>query len=523
MNRAWLLVATIACKHHDVVEHERRLAGITVDVALPGATATTMASAVTTPLERQFGQIAHLERLESHSTPGTTKIILEFADGADLDQAEADVQKAINAASNVLPRTLPAPPIYNKVGREGAVLRFALHGLPWVELSKSAERMAQKLSEVAGVGRVATCGAERETVHVIVDPVTLAAKGHTIDDLRTELSNPSVDFAVPETMPLTRDVATIERGGSPATCFAFTAQRVIAITVTPQPGVDLESIRARLEAVLHELEAGLPPTEVLETLPRTRPVAYELHVDPAVAQPRRLVDVQALVAELPAEVAGQALAELGATDPDTVDLRIVPKGDEAALDAAVQRIAALHGFEVHDRHDHIVGLSGADPIAVAAQLDVIVKALASHKALLISPIGTRQTLVSNIVLDRDRMSRLAIPLAPVEESLLALTDQGMLVSTVFTPLDQIPVMLSVRGELTETIERVYVHTASGALVPLSQVASITRTSEPAEIIHEGQFPWLGVRVAGPLDEIQAVLATLPTPLDVGRELREPRN
>jgi multidrug efflux pump subunit AcrB len=522
VKRAWLLVATMACKHHDVVEHERRLAGITVEVALPGASSTTMASAVTTPLERQFGQIAHLERLESHSTPGATKIVLELSEGADLDQAAADVQKAINAASNLLPRTLPAPPIYMKVGREGAVLRFALHGVSWVELSKSADQMAQKLSQVGGVGRVTICGEERETVHVIVDPVALASQGHTLDEVRSELSNPSVDFAAPNTMPLTRDVATIERGGSPPTCFAFTAQRVVAVTVTPQPGADLESVRTRLEAQLRQLAAELPPAEVLETLPRTRPVAYELHVDPDVARPKRLLDVQALVAELPADVAVQALAELGATDPDTVDLRIVPKGDEAALDTAVQRIAALHGFEVHDRHDHVVGLSGADPIALAAQLDVIVKALASHKTLRVSPIGTRQMLVSNIVLDRDRMATLAIPLAPVEESLLALTEQGMLVSTVFTQLDQIPVMLSVRGELSETIDRVYVHTASGALVPLSQVASTTRTSEPAEVIHEGQFPWLGVRVAGPLDEIEAVLATLPTPPDVHRELREPR-
>jgi multidrug efflux pump subunit AcrB len=154
---------------------------------------------------------------------------------------------------------------------------------------------------------------------------------------------------------------------------------------------------------------------------------------------------------------------------------------------------------------------------------VIVKTLASHKTLRVSPIGTRRTLVSNIVLDRDRMSALTIPLAPVEESLLALTEEGMRVSTVFTQLDQIPVMLSVRGDLSQTIDRVYVRTANSALVPLSQVASVTRTSEPSEIIHEGQFPWLGVRVAGPLDEIEAVLATLPIPPDMHRELRESRN
>jgi len=85
------------------------------------------------------------------------------------------------------------------------------------------------------------------------------------------------------------------------------------------------------------------------------------------------------------------------------------------------------------------------------------------------------------------------------------------------------VMLSVRGDLSQTIERVDVRTANSALVALSQVASVTRTSEPSEIIHEGQFPWLGVRVAGPLDEIEAVLATLPVPQDMHRELREPRN
>lgn len=518
-----LLLALIACKHHEVVEREHRTAAITVQVELPGASATTMASAVTIPLERQFGEIANLVRLESHSTAGATKIVLEFSNDTELDQAAESVQRAINKASSLLPRTLPASPTYMKVGREGAVLRFALHGATLVDLSKSADRMAQKLSQVGGVGRVTICGEERETVHVIVDPGALAEKGRTLDDITTELRNPSIDFAAPDTMPITRDIATIERGGSPPTCFAFTAQRVVAVTVTAQPGADLESVRTRLEVVLRELEAELPRGDVFETLPRTRPVAYELHLDPDVALPRRLLDVQALVAELPGDVTAQALAELGANDPDTIDLRIVPKGDEAALDAAVQRIAALHGFEVHDPHDHVVGLSGADPDAVAVQLDVIVKTLASRKTLRVSPIGTRRTLVSNIVLDRDRMSALTIPLAPVEESLLALTEEGMRVSTVFTQLDQIPVMLSVRGDLSQTIDRVYIRTANSALVPLSQVASVTRTSEPSEIIHEGQFPWLGVRVAGPLDEIEAVLATLPIPPDMHRELRESRN
>jgi multidrug efflux pump subunit AcrB len=521
MKRA-LLLGLIACKHHEVVEREHRTAAITVEAELPGASAMTMASAVATPLERQFGEMSHLARLESHSTAGATKIVLEFDDDTELDHAAADVQLAINKASNLLPRTLLTRPTYRKVGHEGAVLRFALHGGPLAEMSQAADRMAQKLSQVGGVGRVAICGEERSRVHVIVDPVAMAAQGRTLDDVVSDLRSPSIDFDDPTTLGLTRDIATVEHDSTRPTCFAFTAQRVVAVTVTPQPGADLESVRDRLEAILRLLAAELPPSTVLETLPRTRPIAFELHLDPNGTLARKNMDAQAFVDELPHDLVAQVLAERGATDPDTVDVRIVPKGDGDALDAAVQRIAALHGFEVHDRHDHIVGIFGADPVAVAAQLDTIVKALAARKTLRVSPIGTGNTLTADIQLDRDLMTRLGVSIGAVDQTLLALVEPGMQVTTEFTQLDQIPVILSVRADdLGQALERDYVHGADGSVVPLSAFAKATQTSEPTEIIHEGQFPWLGVRVGGPLDELEAVLATLPVPAEMHRELRAP--
>src|SRR3954453_18475259 len=131
---------------------------IAVTTLLPGASAETMVSAVTTPLERQLGQIPSLAQLTSVSSAATSLITLQFTLDRDIDAAEQDVQAAINAASNLLPRTLPAPPTYSKSNpADQAILTLSVTSdtLPLPEVDDFADSvLAQKVSQVSGVGLV---------------------------------------------------------------------------------------------------------------------------------------------------------------------------------------------------------------------------------------------------------------------------------------------------------------------------------------------------------------------------------
>ena len=135
---------------------------IVVATGLPGASAETMASAVTTPLERQFGQMPSLSVMTSVSSFGSSQITLQFSLERSIDAAEQDVQAAINAASNLLPRTLPAPPVYSKSNpADTPILTLAVSSdtLPLAEVSDAADSiMGQKISQVAGVGLVTING-----------------------------------------------------------------------------------------------------------------------------------------------------------------------------------------------------------------------------------------------------------------------------------------------------------------------------------------------------------------------------
>src|ERR1041385_1666367 len=137
---------------------------IVVTTTLPGASADTMASAVTTPLERQFGQVPSLSQMTSISSFGTSQITLQFSLERDIDAAEQDVQAAINAATNLLPRTLPAPPTYAKSNpADQPILTLAVSSktLELARVSDYADSvLAQKISQVAGVGLVSTGGGQ---------------------------------------------------------------------------------------------------------------------------------------------------------------------------------------------------------------------------------------------------------------------------------------------------------------------------------------------------------------------------
>src|SRR5205807_1753720 len=165
---------------------------IVVSTLLPGASADTMASAVTTPLERQFGQMPALSQMTSISSFGTSQITLQFNLERNIDSAEQDVQAAINAASNLLPRTLPNPPTYSKSNpADTPILTLAVSSdtLPLAEVDDAADSiLAQKISQVAGVGLVTINGGQKPAVRVQVDPMALAGSGLTLEDVRAALA-----------------------------------------------------------------------------------------------------------------------------------------------------------------------------------------------------------------------------------------------------------------------------------------------------------------------------------------------
>ena len=165
----------------------------------PGASPEVMASSVTAPLERQFGQIPGLKQMLSSSSGGASVITLQFDLTIPLDVAEQGVQAAINAGSNLLPQDLPAPPVYSKVNPADApILTLGLSSstltLPQIQ-NLADTRLAQKLSQIAGVGLVTLSGGQRPAVRVQANPKALAASGLGLEDVRSAIAAANVKKA----------------------------------------------------------------------------------------------------------------------------------------------------------------------------------------------------------------------------------------------------------------------------------------------------------------------------------------
>jgi multidrug efflux pump len=165
----------------------------------PGASPDVMASSVTAPLERQFGQMPGLNQMTSTSSGGSSVVTLQFSLDLSLDVAEQQVQAAINGAATFLPRDLPNPPIYNKVNPADApILTLALTSgtLPLSQVEDLAEtRFAQKISQLAGVGLVSISGGQRPAVRIQANPRALSAYGLTLEDLRFAVAAANVNQA----------------------------------------------------------------------------------------------------------------------------------------------------------------------------------------------------------------------------------------------------------------------------------------------------------------------------------------
>lgn len=172
---------------------------IEVVTLYPGASPEVITSSITAPLERQFGQMPGLNQMSSTSSGGASVITLQFSLSLNLDIAEQEVQAAINAAGNFLPTDLPMPPIYSKVNPADApILTLAVTSktLPLPKVQDLIDtRVAQKISQLPGVGLVSISGGQRPAVRIQANPTALAAHNLTMEDLRTAIGNLNVNQA----------------------------------------------------------------------------------------------------------------------------------------------------------------------------------------------------------------------------------------------------------------------------------------------------------------------------------------
>jgi multidrug efflux pump len=268
---------------------------IAVRTFLPGASPEVMTSSVTAPLEVQLGQMPGLNQMTSESSAGASIITLQFALNLSLDIAEQQVQAAINAANNLLPATLPAPPIYAKVNPADApIISLAVTSktLSLIDLQDIAQtRIAQKIAQQAGVGQVSIGGGERPAIRVQFNPVALAAYGLNIDDLRTIINNVNVNnpkggfdgpaqsstitandqlnsvkdyqnviIAYRDGAPVRlSDVATVVRGAENTKLRAWAnGEPAIIVDIRRQPGANVIAVVDSIKKLLPGLQSNLP-------------------------------------------------------------------------------------------------------------------------------------------------------------------------------------------------------------------------------------------------------------------------
>jgi len=268
---------------------------IQVTTLYPGASPDVMASSVTSPLERQLGQMAGLSQMTSTSSSGSSIITLKFGLDLSLDVAEQEVQAAINAANNLLPSDLPNPPTYKKVNpADSAVIVLAASSdtLPLTQVQDLVNtRVALKLSQISGVGMVTLAGGHQPAIRVQMNPAALAARKLTLEDVNTLISNSNVNGSKGGfdgkyhsvtidandqlrtadeygNLILTyqngaalrlKDIAHIEQGPENSFQSAWAnSSPAIVISVQRQPGANVIQVVDNIKAALPTLQAALP-------------------------------------------------------------------------------------------------------------------------------------------------------------------------------------------------------------------------------------------------------------------------
>ena len=268
---------------------------IQVQTFYPGASPEVMSVAVTAPLERQFGQMPSLKQMSSVSSAGASAITLQFGLDLSLDIAEQEVQAAINAGSNLLPSDLPAPPIYAKINPADAPILTIAATSKTMSLPRLEDvidtRLAQRLSQLPGVGLVSLAGGERPAVRVQADLAALSAHGLNLDDLRTTISTANVNLPkgtidgparawtinandqLPSAEEFAKiivayrngaavrlhEVATVIEGAENTRLAAWHGTvPAIIINIQRQPGANVIAVADAVRAQLPQLSAGLP-------------------------------------------------------------------------------------------------------------------------------------------------------------------------------------------------------------------------------------------------------------------------
>ncbi len=268
---------------------------IQVQTFYPGASPEVVTSAITAPLEKQLGTMPGLNQMSSTSSAGASVITLQFNLALAIDVAEQEVQASISGAQNLLPQDLPAPPIYAKVNPADApVLTLGITSkvMPLTEVEDMTDtRIAQKISQLKGVGVVSISGGQRPAVRVVVNPRALAAYGLNIDDLRTTINNANqngpkgtldgpanaytvntndqirnaddygnVVIAYRNGAPVRlEDVATLVAGAENAKLGGWmNSMPALIVNVQRQPGANVVDVVDRIHELLPTLQAAMP-------------------------------------------------------------------------------------------------------------------------------------------------------------------------------------------------------------------------------------------------------------------------
>ena len=276
---------------------------IQIQTFYPGASPEVMASSVTAPLERQFGQIPGLNQMTSTSSFGSSIITLQFNLDLNIDIAEQEVQASINSASNLLPQGLPNPPIYSKINPADApILTLALtsDSLPLSKVEDLTDTtLAQKISQLTGVGLVSISGGQRPAVRIQANPTALASYGLSLEDLRTALGAANVDqakgtfdgahqaytigandqlissesyrpiiVAYRKGAPVRlSDVATVFDGTENVRQAAWAGKNpAVILNIQRQPGANIIAVVDRVKNLLPQLQAALPASVKLDIL-----------------------------------------------------------------------------------------------------------------------------------------------------------------------------------------------------------------------------------------------------------------
>ena len=288
---------------------------IQVVTLYPGASPDVVTSSITAPLERQFGQMSGLKQMSSQSSGGASVVTLQFQLTLSLDVAEQEVQAAINAATNLLPSDLPNPPVYSKVNpADPPIMTLAVTttSMPMTQVEDMVEtRVAQKISQVSGVGLVTLAGGQRPAVRVKLNAQALAALNLDSETVRTAISNANVNSAKgsldgPErSITLSandqmksaedyrrlivsyqngspvrlRDVATVEQGAENSWLGAWAnRQPAIVLNIQRQPGANIITTADSIRQMLPALTASLPKSVDVKVLTdRTTNIRASVH------------------------------------------------------------------------------------------------------------------------------------------------------------------------------------------------------------------------------------------------------